>query len=149
MLKPKNFQQVVDAYILEKRSLGAGYKKNARMLRRVVALQMQLNQGEPLLSKETVSTWIERAPWESESNRRHRISVIRCLGKYMVRIGYKAYVIPDKFAPVQSYTYVPYIFSDNELGALLTSVDTFCEKTTSEHASLVFRIIRFFGGLTI
>lgn len=136
-----NFQQVVDAYILEKRSLGFKFVKDARMLRRVVSLQMQIDQGAPLLSKETVSTWIEKTSWESESNRNHRISIIRCLGKYMARIGYKAYVIPDKFAPVQSYTYVPYIFSDNELGQLLANVDISCKKTPSEHASLVFPLV--------
>jgi integrase/recombinase XerD len=141
MLTIENFPQVVDAYIQEKRSLGFKYKKEARVLDRVVALQMQLDQGVPLLSKETVSAWIEKTSWESELNRSHRISVIRCLGKYMIRMGYKAYVIPDKFIPVQSYTYLPYIFSDKELGALLTSVDTFCEKTTSEHASLVFPLL--------
>jgi integrase len=59
----------------------------------------------------------------------------------MARMGYKAYVIPDKFAPFQSYTYVPYIFSDNELRALLTNIDISCKKTTSEHASLVFPIL--------
>jgi len=141
MITIENFQQVVDVYIMEKRSLGFKFEKDARMLRRIVDLQMQIDQNAPLLSKETVTTWIEKTSWESESNRNHRISIIRCLGKFMTRMGYNAYVIPDKFAPVQSYTYVPYIFSDNELGALLTNIDISCKKTTSEHASLVFPLL--------
>ena len=136
-----NFQKIIDSYIMEKQSLGYKYESETRMLRRIVALQMQLDHGAPLLSRETVSTWIERTSWESETNRSHRISLIRCLGKYMVRMGYKAYVVPDKFAPLQSYTYMPYIFSDNELRSFLFSVDVFSKKSTSEHASLVFPLL--------
>jgi integrase/recombinase XerD len=141
MLMLKNFQQIVNEYILEKRSIGFKYKKEARTLRRIIALQMQFDQDAPLLSKETVAKWIERTPWESEINRNLRISIIRCLGKYMVRMGYKAYVIPDKFAPYKSHSYVPYIFSDNELGVLLASVDTLSDKTPSEHAKEVFPML--------
>jgi len=141
MQTPNNFQQILDAYIVEKRSLGFKFDKGAQVLRRVVALQMQLDQGAPLLSRETVETWIEKTPWESEVNRNNRIGIIRGLGKYMVRMGYTAYVVPDRFAPVQEYLYVPYIFSNKELGLLLTNIDTLCKNTTSEHASLVFPLL--------
>ncbi len=138
---PESFQQIVDAYIVEKRSLGFKFDKTAKVLRRIIALQTRLNQGAPLLSREIVETWIEKTPWESEVNRSHRIGIVRGLGKYMVRMGYKAYVVPDRFAPFQDYMYVPYIFSDKELGLLLTSVDAFCKKTTSELVRLVFPLL--------
>ena len=131
----ENFQQIVDAYIAEKHSLGFKFDKAIQVLRRVVALQMEFNQGTPLLSRETVETWIEKTPWESETNRSNRIGIVRGLGKYMVRMAYTAHVVPDRFAPVRDYMYVPYIFSDKELGLLLTSVDAFCKETPSEHAS--------------
>ena len=137
----KSFQQVVDDYIMEKRSLGFKFDKDAQMLRRVVALQVQLDKNTPFLSRETVETWIKKTPWESETNRANRISIIRGLGKYMVRMGYTAYVIPGRFAPTKEYTYVPYIFSDRELGLLLTSIDTFCNDSTSEHVRLVFPLL--------
>lgn len=141
MLRNNTFQQVVNSYILEKRSMGYKYYKETQVLRRIVALQVQIDQGNSVLSKKTVSAWIEKSPWESEVNRSHRISTIRGLGKYMVRMGYKAYVIPDKFAPVQSYTYVPYIFSDKELGRLLISIDTLCKNSPSKHVSMTFPLL--------
>ena len=110
MPTPNDFQQIVDAYVVEKRSLGLKFEKEARVLGRFVALQMQRDRGAPVLSRETVETWIEKTPWESEVNRNHRIGVVRGLGKYMVRMGHTAYVVPDRFAPVQEYLYVPYIF---------------------------------------
>jgi len=141
MQKPDDFQQIVYSYIVEKRSLGLKFDKEAQVLRRVVALQMQLDRGAPLFSRETVERWIEKTSWESEVNRNHRIGIVRGLGKYMVRMGYTAYVVPDRFSPVQEYLYVPYIFSDKELGLLLTNIDALCKNTPSEHASLVFPLL--------
>jgi len=141
MQTPDNFQQIVDAYIEEKRSLGFKFDKATQVLRRVVALQMQLDKGAPLLSRETVERWIEKTPWESEVNRNHRIGIVRDLGKYMVRMEYTAYVVPNRFAPVQEYIYVPYIFSDKELGLLLTSIDAICKNSPSDHCRLVFPLV--------
>lgn len=141
MQKYKSFQQIVDAYIVEKRSIGLKFDKGAQVLRRIVALQMQLDRGVPLLSRKTVETWTEKTPWESEVNRSHRICIIRGLGKYMVGMGYTAYIVPDRLAPFQDYIYAPYISSDKELGLLLASVDALCKQTPSEHASLVFPLL--------
>jgi hypothetical protein len=143
MIQSKIFQQVIDSYVKEKRSLGFKYNTEANMLRRVVTLQIQIDKGAPILSKKTVLTWTEKTSWESESTRGHRISLIRCLGKYMTRMDLKAYIVPDKFAPVQSYTYIPYIFSDRELGAILTGVEIYFKKSISQHASLVFPLVSF------
>jgi len=137
----KNFNDIVNEYILEKRSLGFKYIKEARTLYHIVALQKEHDKGAPMLSKKMVFAWIEKTPWENEANRNQRISVIRCLGKYMIRMNYNAYVIPDRFAPVQYYRYIPYIFSDNDLGALITNADIFSKKTLSPHASLVFPLL--------
>jgi len=137
----ESFQQIVDAYIEEKRSLGLKFDKGARVLHRVVALQLQLDQDAPSLSRKTVETWIRKTPWESEVNRSHRIGIVRGLGKYMVRLGYTAYVVPDRFAPVQEYVYAPYIFSDKELGLLLNNIDALCKGSPSEHAQLVFPLL--------
>ena len=138
---PNNFQQIVADYLQEKRSLGLKYEKEAQVLRRVVVLQKKLNQNMPYLTKETVQKWIERTPWESERNRSQRIGIIRNLGKYMIRMGYAAYVVPDKFAPVQDYTYAPYIFSDHELGIMLTSIDVLSKDSPSDHARVVFPLL--------
>lgn len=136
-----NFQTIVDSYIQEKRSLGFKFEKAAQVLRRISALQTRLDQNVPSLSKETVEAWIGKTPWESNINRSHRIGIVRGLGKYMVRMGYTAYVVPDKLVPFRQHMYVPYIFSDKELGLLLNSVDTFCKSTASEHAELVFPLL--------
>jgi len=136
-----NFQHIVDEYIREKRFLGFKFDKNTKVLRRVVCLQIRFDNNAPMLSRQTVERWIEKTPWENETNRSQRISVIRGLGKYMARMGYTAHIVPDRFAPTQEYKYVPYIFSDKELSLLLTSVDTICNDTPSEHAKLVFPLL--------
>ena len=47
MQTSNDFEQIVDAYIVEKRSLGLKFEKEAQVLRRVVALQMQLDEAPP------------------------------------------------------------------------------------------------------
>jgi len=59
----------------------------------------------------------------------------------MIRMGYAAYVVPDKFTPVQDYTYAPYIFSEQEIGTLLTSIDTLSKASPSYHARVVFPLL--------
>ncbi len=49
-----NFQQIVDAYILETQSLGFKFTKAAQVLQRIISLQMRFDQNEPLLSRKTV-----------------------------------------------------------------------------------------------
>jgi len=137
----KIFQQIVTDYIEEKQSLGFKFNKATQVLRRIIALQIKLDQNTPLLSRKTVETWIERTPWESERNRSVRIGIIRGLGKYMIRMGYSAYVVADKFSPVQDYTYVPYIFSEQELGLLLSSIDALSKASPSAHARVVFPLL--------
>lgn len=142
-MKPlkKTFAQIVDDYILEKRAIGYRFDKGSQTLRRIVDIQREIDHGAPRLSRELVERWIEKTPWENETNRSHRISVLRGLGIYMVRMGYDATIIPKRLAPVKDYAYTPYIFSNRELGLLLGTVDQLCVTGISTHSDLIFPVI--------
>lgn len=135
------FAQVVDDYIQEKRATGCHFDKGSRMLRRIVDIQQEIDHGTPRLNRELVERWIEKTAWENEANRSRRISVLRGLGVYMVRMGYDAIVVPQRFAPLKDYAYTPYIFSERELGLLLATVDRLCASGISSHSDLVFPLV--------
>jgi integrase/recombinase XerD len=141
----KTFAQLVDDYIQEKRAMGYDFEKGIQMLRRIVALQQEIDRGIPCLSAELVERWVVRTPWENEANRSHRLSALRGLGEYMARIGYTAIVVPRRFSPVKDYSYVPYIFTKQELGLILGTVDQICSSGITRHSDriypLVFRIL--------
>jgi len=137
----KTFARIVGDYVQEKRATGYRFDKGAQMLRRIVDIQEEIDHGTPRLSRELVERWIEKTPWENETNRSHRISVLRGLGAYMVRMGYDAIIVPQRLALLKDYGYTPYIFSDRELGSLLGTVDQLCATGISTHSDLVFPLV--------
>jgi integrase/recombinase XerD len=137
----KTFAHVVNDYVTEKRATGYGFEKAAQVLRRVVRLQKDVDHGLPLLSAEVVNRWAEKTAWENATNRSQRISVLRGLGGYMTRMGYDAHVVPQRLAPQKDYAYAPYIFSERELGLVLSSIDRLCKNGISAHSDLIFPIV--------
>ena len=135
------FATVVADHIAEKQATGYRFEKEAQVLRRIVELQNQIDGGDPCLSAELANRWIAKTPWENESNRSARISVLRGLSLFMARMGYKAVAIPWRLAPLVDYTYTPHIFSEHQLGAVLATVDRLCEKGVSSHSDLVFPLV--------
>jgi len=137
----ETFAQVVGDYVQEKRATGYRFDKESRTLRRIVDIQEEIDHGAPCLSRELVERWIEKTPWENETNRSNRISTLRGLGVYMVRMGYDAIIVPQRLILVKDYSYAPYIFSDRELGSLLNTVDRLCTTGISTHSDLVFPVV--------
>lgn len=139
--RKETFAQIVDDYVQEKRATGYRFDKGSRMLRRIVDIQEEIDHGAPRLSRELVELWVEKTPWENETNRSNRISILRGLGVYMVRMGYDAIIVPQRLTLVKDYAYAPYIFSDRELGSLLDTVDRLCATGISIHSDLVFPVV--------
>ena len=139
--REKTFTQIVDDYVQEKRAIGYHFDKASRTLRRIVDIQEGIDHGTARLSRELVDRWIEKTPWENETNRSRRISVLRGLGTYMARMGYDAVIVPQRLTLVKDYAYMPYIFSDLELSSLLGTVDQLCATGISTHSDLVFPLV--------
>ena len=139
--REETFAQIVGDYVQEKRATGYRFDKGSQMLRRIVDIQEEIDHGTPRLSRELVERWIAKTPWENETNRSHRISVLRGLGVYMVRMGYDAIIVPQRLTLLKDYTYTPYIFTDRELGSLRCIVDQLCATGISTHSDLVFPLV--------
>jgi len=96
--RPETFAQIVNDYVQEKRAIGYHFDKASGTLRRIVDIQEEIDHGTPRLSRELIARWIERTPWENETNRSHRISVLRGLGAYMARMGYDTIIVPQRLS---------------------------------------------------
>jgi len=139
--RKETFAQIVGDYVQEKQATGCCFNKASRTLRRIVDIQEGIDHDAPRLSRELAERWIVKTPWENNTNRSHRISVLRGLGAYMVRMGYDAIIVPQRLAPLKDYAYTPYIFSDRELGSLLNAVDQLCAAGISTHSDLIFPLV--------
>ena len=142
-MKTRNvtFATVVADYIEEKRATGYRFAKESQVLRRIVELQNRTDSGVPGLSQELANRWIEKTPWENETNRSSRISILRGLSLFMARVGYEAVAVPRWLAPLADYAYTPHIFPEQQLGDVLRMVDRLCEKGISSHSDLVFPLV--------
>lgn len=145
MSNSQPFREMIADFIAEKRAVGYKYQKNEKTLLRVALLHEQMGYHEPLLTKDLVLTWTEKTSYETETNRQHRIGVIRGLAEYMQRLGFEAYLFPHRSTPYCEGAYVPHIYSNSELAAFLTQIDQCISPETSPFRqiqfSLVFRLL--------
>jgi len=136
-----SLSSILTGYVEEKRAVGYKYNKEVATLKRVDNLLIQKNVNEKNLTKEVVLLWTKKKKGEKESNRNARISIIRGLAQYMVRLGYKAYIYPDRAASVDRYNYVPYIFSKKELAKIFTAADNVSYYCSSPNRHLIMPLL--------
>jgi len=129
----RDFADIVEGFIEEKRAIGFTYAKAARMLQEVIRLHGQMGCDGSSLSKGIVEAYTEKRMNESESTRLNRVSIIRGLGEYMARMGYNAYIAPRKQGWVKRESYQPYIFTKDEIRSLLRAAETVGPETSVTH----------------
>ena len=91
--------ELIAGYIEEKRAVGYKYLKGSSLLKQFDTLVVKEHFVEKKLPKELVLLWTEKRPNETVSNRNGRISIVRGFAKYMVRLGYEAYIFPAAAVP--------------------------------------------------
>ena len=77
-----------------------------------------------LLTKELVEEYITSRPGEKQSTQYRRVSTVRCFGKYLVRCGMDAYVLPYGVATATKYAFVPHVFNAVEAARLMDAADS-------------------------
>jgi integrase len=131
----------IQGYIDEKKAVGYRFEKGTAMFRRFDIFVQSWNLTDISLPKELVLGWTKRTPNETISNQSKRISLLRGLAEYMNRIGYPAYIYPKTLVTVDRYSYIPYIFSKEELHALLNVCDCYPETAASPYRHLILPLI--------
>lgn len=103
---------------------------------------LEKHSGETSLTRELVHDWIDDDS-ASANEISHRAAAMRQVGRYLGALGEDAYILPDKYAPTKSRS-VPYVFTDTELTALFSAIDTLAPKKNepflTEMAPTLFRL---------
>ena len=120
-----NLKHYIEGLIKEKRSIGYPYDTPARILMRFSVFCTKYYPDETTLTQEMAMQWAEKRPGEHTNTLIRRITPVRQLAKYMIRIGVAAYLIP-KGIPGRPIRYIPHIFTDQELQAFFAEIDR-CE----------------------
>jgi len=119
-----DFSSCLESMIVYKKALGFS---ETTYIPRAKNFDRYCSQNFPessVLSKAIVLGWLKRRPNESPSTFHNRAGFLRCFGHYQKSMGLEAYILPDRFIGVKT-TFVPYLFTDQELTDLFHEIDQF------------------------
>jgi integrase len=133
--------ELITGYIEEKRAVGYRYKKGASLLKQFDNLVFKEHIAEKKLMKELVLIWTKKRPNETVSNRNGRISIVRGFAKYLVRLGYEAYIFPAAAVTRDRYSYLPYIFTEEELKCIFNICDSYPVSSVSANRHLILALL--------
>lgn len=136
------FNDIVEGYLAERRSVGFKMEKAESSMVRIAKMHSNMGCPPDVLPKELADAWVARKVGEAESTRLNRVSQIRCLATYMVRMGYEAYVIPGRQGYAERGSYDPYIFTDDELHRLFVAADTLAGPDPASRQTQIALILR-------
>lgn len=105
-----------------KKALGFTYNAEAAGFQRIDTFFVQNQLSEKVISRELCNEWCKKRSYETESNRSHRISVMRVFCNYLNDIGIPAYVPPKGLAG-RSPKYDAHIYNSDELKRFFSAVD--------------------------
>lgn len=133
--------ELITGYIEEKRAIGYKFIKGSSHLKQFDTFVAKVHFMEKKLPKELILLWTQKRPNETDRNRNERISIVRGFASYMVRLGYEAYIFPAAAVTIDRYSYVPYIFSKEELKRIFTICDSYPVSNVSPNRHLILPLL--------
>src|SRR5215467_14374402 len=121
------FQSVLSAlmekFLQEKHACGYAYHEATRMLRHLDSFLLQEGLATYELPGSFARKWLAKKAHESARTHQQRITVFRQFSRFLVRLGYSAYVPDSTLAARNRSTFVPRMLSDEELRKFLQALD--------------------------
>ena len=90
---------LLEQYIQEKRACGYRYQVGAEGLAQLDRYLFECKLDTLELPKPLTLLWIAKRHHESQSTQQHRICLIRQFARFLIRLGYPAYVLLRTFFP--------------------------------------------------
>lgn len=142
------FTNLCLAFIQYKRGMGQIFPRNHQYgLRDICTCLNNMGINTPILTKETIETLATKRPEESISSQVKRIRLLQQFAKFMLFNGFEAYVYPKQRMPQYKYDFKPYLFSHEQISAIIKAADEIVPGNHSPRAHLVYpAIIRTLYG---
>jgi integrase/recombinase XerD len=125
---PSNgFQSVLavcmEKFLREKHACGYAYRGPARMLRHLDKFLVQEGLATCELPGPIARKWLAKKAHESVRTQEQRITLVRQFSRFLLRLGYSAYVPDSTLTARTPATFVPRMLTDEELRKLFQAVD--------------------------
>jgi integrase len=117
------FAERIDSFIAHKKTLGNRYDSEKALMGRFNRFCADYYASESALTLELAEAWVSRHAGEKPGSQAKRCCIIRQFAIFLTKSGENAYVLP----PVQgnpSQGFVPYIFTNSEINAILCAADS-------------------------
>ncbi len=120
------YAELYRQFVSFKRAMGYKYGEGVLYdLRRISEeIEGARTDEEGPLPQKLVMDWTERKPGESDANRKKRLTLMRQLGLFVEGLGIECFVLPERFIPAKGPRYEPYIFTEDEISALMAHFDS-------------------------
>jgi len=121
------FQSVLSAllekFLQEKHTCGYVYREATRILRHLDSFLVQEGLATYELPGSLARKWLAKIAHESARTHQQRIPVFRQFSRFLVRLGYSAYVPDSTLTAPNRSTFVPRMLSDEELRKFFQALD--------------------------
>jgi integrase/recombinase XerD len=121
------FQSVLSAcmekFLQEKHACGYDYHEATRILRHLDKFLVQEGLATCELPGPIAQKWLAKKAHESAQTQRQRITLLRQFSRFLLRLGYSAYVPDSTLAARNRSSFIPRMLSDEELRKFFQAVD--------------------------
>jgi len=140
------YAKLCSDFISYKRSVG--YKYTARTVRHVRYLNKHLSsvvssaqEDDYSLGKDAVEAFVSKRPSESPRTQQTREIIIRQFAVYLDSIGISAYIAPALLKWDSGSTFTPYIFTREQISAIINVADNLKYEYRSPHYHYVYPLL--------
>lgn len=116
------FSVIIEDFLDFKRCENYKYKSEEETLWSFNNFLDKYSLKEPILSQSLISEWCSQRFNESRKSMSNRVAAIRQFMIYLSNRGYDVY-IPDTIRNASNKTFIPYIFSNDEIERIFLAVD--------------------------
>jgi integrase len=114
----------LEKFLQEKHTCGYDYHEPTRILRHLDNFLVQEGLTTYELPSSIARKWLAKKAHESARTHRQRITVTRQFSRFLLRLGYSAYVPDSTLAARNPSTFVPRMLTDEELRKFFQAVDS-------------------------
>lgn len=133
------FKELFLKFIQYKRGLGFKYGSEVESALSLINTKLNSYHIETLrLSKEIVVKLAERIPHEASATQAKRIGYLRHFAVFLNNMGYDAYVYPQLYNVKSDNGFSPYIFSHEQISAIISASDSLKYTANSPHYHMVW-----------
>jgi len=139
------FAAALDALLDYREALGFSRRTHEYIFQNFDAYAVAHYPEKNILNREIVTEWIQQQLKKSHRGITNKTSAIRLLGKYLSAVGKESYILPDDYISKPQKTFLPYLFTDDELERLFHAADRLeqikSNPLASKISSVLFRLI--------